>query len=127
MATTSSMDLVALVREYLEEAHPDVLRSLIETMLFATPRVNRCVAILCCQIVLPYGRSDLAPGLRTITTSRDPRSGVLKSSAQSTQSLIPLAPLEGRSGPAVQLGFGLVEIGSGIDPQVPTFGEELAH
>jgi len=35
MATTSSMDLVALVREYLAEAHPDVLRSLIETLVEA--------------------------------------------------------------------------------------------
>jgi len=35
MATTSSMDLVALVREHLEEAHPDVLRSLIETFVEA--------------------------------------------------------------------------------------------
>jgi hypothetical protein len=35
MATTSSMDLVALVREHLEEAHPDVLRSLIATFVEA--------------------------------------------------------------------------------------------
>jgi len=35
MATTSSMDLVALVREHLAEAHPDVLRSLIETFVEA--------------------------------------------------------------------------------------------
>jgi putative transposase len=35
MATTSSMDLVALVREHLAEAHPDVLRSLLETFVEA--------------------------------------------------------------------------------------------
>jgi len=35
MATTSSMDLVALVREHLAEAHPDLLRSLLETFVEA--------------------------------------------------------------------------------------------
>jgi len=35
MATTSSMDLVALLREHVAEAHPDVLRSLIETFVEA--------------------------------------------------------------------------------------------
>jgi len=35
MATTSSMDLVALVREHLAEAHPDLLRSLLSTFVEA--------------------------------------------------------------------------------------------
>jgi len=35
MATTSSMDLVALLREHLAEAHPDLLRSLLETFVEA--------------------------------------------------------------------------------------------
>jgi hypothetical protein len=35
MATTSSMDLVAIVREHLEEAHLDVVGSLIATFVEA--------------------------------------------------------------------------------------------
>jgi len=46
MATTSSMDLVALVREHLAEAHPDVLRSLIET--FVEALMGAEVDAICC-------------------------------------------------------------------------------
>jgi len=35
MATTSSMDLVALVREHLAKAHPDLVRSLLSTFVEA--------------------------------------------------------------------------------------------
>jgi hypothetical protein len=48
MATTSSMDLVALVREHVAEAHPDVVRSLIVTFVRRSwvPRSMRSAARL---------------------------------------------------------------------------------
>jgi len=83
VATTSSMDLVALVREHLAEAHPDVLRSLIET--FVEALMGAEVDTLC-GACYHQPRAHTSAQAGTAAVLRDTRLGTTR--AQRSQSFV---------------------------------------